>query len=386
MPQLDGPVLLVTSAHAGSAQGRDASAALRAAGVTVGQSVEVSTLDGQQLQGEHWKASGYSAVVAAGGDGTVGAVASHLIGSGLLLGILPLGTANDVARSLDLPIELEAAAAVIADGHARTIDVGGAQPAATEPGAIDSLAQANTPGITPERAQARARAAGVGAYFVHALTLGLNVEFARLATDAVRRERLGPLTYIASALQALTTFHPVPIEVRLEGVAAEAYGARVLLPGAATEGTTLQVQRTDAVRLIAGEVIQIAAVNTPVFGGARNFRVPEVSVTDQLIDFIVIEALDPGHIRTLIEGLTSGRTPADVAPPWTGGGRERITLDLPGLWRFQARAAAITTPAGPQDVTLDGEVRARTPLHVWSVPNALRVLVPRPVEKADVSA
>ena len=72
-------------------------------------------------------AKGYDVVVAAGGDGTVGAVACELLGKETALGILPLGSVMNVARMLDIPRELEGAAAVIATGEVRTIDVGEAK-------------------------------------------------------------------------------------------------------------------------------------------------------------------------------------------------------------------------------------------------------------------
>lgn len=67
---------------------------------------------------------GYGTIVAAGGDGTVRSVAFKLLGSEVALGILPLGTAMNVARSLGIPLELEAAAAVLATGSVKPIDVG----------------------------------------------------------------------------------------------------------------------------------------------------------------------------------------------------------------------------------------------------------------------
>lgn len=66
--------------------------------------------------------SGYFAVVAAGGDGTQAVIASALLDTETALGILPLGSVMNIARMLDLPRDLEAAAAVIAGGHVRTID------------------------------------------------------------------------------------------------------------------------------------------------------------------------------------------------------------------------------------------------------------------------
>ncbi|HYO44990.1 MAG TPA: diacylglycerol kinase family protein [Candidatus Limnocylindrales bacterium] len=77
-------------------------------------------------------AAGCPAIVAAGGDGTFGLVARTILsaaapGSGDALpavGALPLGSAMNVARSLGIPRDLPAAAAIIADGHTRPIDVG----------------------------------------------------------------------------------------------------------------------------------------------------------------------------------------------------------------------------------------------------------------------
>ena len=62
-------------------------------------------------------AEGCKTIVAAGGDGTICAVASVLRGSATVMGILPLGTFNYFARSLDLPMEMEAAAKVIVEAR-----------------------------------------------------------------------------------------------------------------------------------------------------------------------------------------------------------------------------------------------------------------------------
>jgi YegS/Rv2252/BmrU family lipid kinase len=66
----------------------------------------------------------FEAIVAAGGDGTVRSVAFRLLERDVALGILPLGTAMNVARSLGIPLELEGAAAVLASGAVRPVDVG----------------------------------------------------------------------------------------------------------------------------------------------------------------------------------------------------------------------------------------------------------------------
>jgi YegS/Rv2252/BmrU family lipid kinase len=67
---------------------------------------------------------GYRAVVAAGGDGTVAEVVSGLAGTGVPLGIIPLGTANQVAGNLGLPPDIERAVEVVVHGAAVPMDVG----------------------------------------------------------------------------------------------------------------------------------------------------------------------------------------------------------------------------------------------------------------------
>ena len=67
---------------------------------------------------------GYDLVVAAGGDGTVSTVAEQLLGTATALGILPLGSVMNIARSLGIPRDPEAAADAIATGSVVRVDVG----------------------------------------------------------------------------------------------------------------------------------------------------------------------------------------------------------------------------------------------------------------------
>ncbi|WP_312758124.1 lipid kinase [Pantoea brenneri] len=64
------------------------------------------------------------AVIVGGGDGTLNAAAPGLMQTGLPLGILPLGTANDFARTLGIGAGLEQAVKIIADGQLRPVDLG----------------------------------------------------------------------------------------------------------------------------------------------------------------------------------------------------------------------------------------------------------------------
>jgi YegS/Rv2252/BmrU family lipid kinase len=70
------------------------------------------------------KASPAATVVAAGGDGTITALAAALVGTDKSLAILPLGTVNALAKDLHVPLDLASAVAAIATGHTHRIDVG----------------------------------------------------------------------------------------------------------------------------------------------------------------------------------------------------------------------------------------------------------------------
>ena len=61
-------------------------------------------------------------IVAAGGDGTVSAVAAELAGTNKTLGVLPIGTLNHFAKDLHIPLELEAAVRTTTEGRVKSVD------------------------------------------------------------------------------------------------------------------------------------------------------------------------------------------------------------------------------------------------------------------------
>ena len=63
-------------------------------------------------------------IVAAGGDGTISAVASVLAGTQTALGVIPLGTLNHFAKDLRIPLDLKDAVRIIVAGHHIAVDVG----------------------------------------------------------------------------------------------------------------------------------------------------------------------------------------------------------------------------------------------------------------------
>jgi diacylglycerol kinase family enzyme len=69
-------------------------------------------------------AEGHKPIVAGGGDGTVNAVAGNLVGTGIALGVLPMGTLNHFAKDLGIPLYLEAAVRNLFTGQLIEVDVG----------------------------------------------------------------------------------------------------------------------------------------------------------------------------------------------------------------------------------------------------------------------
>src|SRR5690606_140476 len=105
-------------------------------------------------------------IILGGGDGAMNLSVEAVLESGRPLGILPVGTANDLARTLGIPAALEEACAVVADGWTRRIDLGRVN----------------------------------GKHFFNVASMGLSVEIARCMTRQAKR-RWGILSYCITAAQ-----------------------------------------------------------------------------------------------------------------------------------------------------------------------------------------
>ena len=92
---------------------------------SAGVDSEVLTVEGKDCAAraaDHVK-QGTGLIIAAGGDGTMGAVAGELAGSKSVMGMLPLGTLIHFARDLGIPGDLDEAAKLIAAGNLRQVDI-----------------------------------------------------------------------------------------------------------------------------------------------------------------------------------------------------------------------------------------------------------------------
>jgi diacylglycerol kinase (ATP) len=126
--------------------------------------------------------SGYNAVVAAGGDGTVNEVMNGLIGTETALGVLPLGTVNIWAREMGLSMDMLKAAESIAKSELTKIDVGMAG----------------------------------NRYFL--LMAGIGFDAAVTATVRSEEKRLlGAIAYVKQAIQIAWNFRGVRLKLRIDG-------------------------------------------------------------------------------------------------------------------------------------------------------------------------
>ncbi|MET0531090.1 MAG: diacylglycerol kinase family protein [Microvirga sp.] len=133
MMQSQPRVAVLLNASAGTLEvggGENLRDALAAVFEQHGISATLQLLAGSDLQAaaeqarQHVKAQDLDALVVGGGDGSIRTVAHVLAGTGVPLGILPLGTLNHFARDLGIPTDVEEAIALIAAGETRYLDVG----------------------------------------------------------------------------------------------------------------------------------------------------------------------------------------------------------------------------------------------------------------------
>jgi diacylglycerol kinase family enzyme len=167
--------------RAGSFREESSGARLRQLFASYGVEADVKTaFDLGHGRSEELSAS--EMLVAAGGDGTVNAVANVAVAADLPLGVLPLGTLNHFAHDIGLPLTIEKAVGVIAARSERRVDVG----------------EAN------------------GRVFVNNSSIGLYPELVRKRDD--RRSRLGKWpAMVLAALSILRRFPQTRIRLRARG-------------------------------------------------------------------------------------------------------------------------------------------------------------------------
>ncbi|MEO5825154.1 MAG: diacylglycerol kinase family protein [Gemmatimonadales bacterium] len=117
-------IVVITNKAAGTEEG-DRVALIKAAFEGSGVTPRIVEAEGPDLTDAARVAitSGARIVVAAGGDGTVNAIATAVIDSEAALGVLPMGTLNHFAKDAGIPLELPDAARLIAIGETSAVDI-----------------------------------------------------------------------------------------------------------------------------------------------------------------------------------------------------------------------------------------------------------------------
>jgi diacylglycerol kinase (ATP) len=272
---------------------------LRPAGVKWDVFITNEAGDGRRYA-QHAVAAGADAVAVYGGDGTVTEAASGLIGSSMPLAILPGGTGNVMSIELGIPGRLEDAIALLCD-------------------------------TTHEYRQVDMGMVGDRPFFGH-VAIGLEADM-HLTAGREMKDRFGFLAYPIAALQALIDRPVSRYTLTLDGEQVEM------------------------------DVLDCMVTNLGSVGVLGATLAGNISVSDGLLDVIIIRKADVASLGELFGSVTGMADPARLLPHW------------------QVRNVTIAADP-PQRVTADGEMLGNTPVDIRVLPGAVRIVVPASTIKA----
>lgn len=187
---------------------------------------------------------GHDLVVLGGGDGSISSVAGVVAESDAALGVLPLGTANDFARTLGIPFELGSACVTVADGAVARVDLG-------------FCGQSS---------------------FVNVASVGLGAAVAEAVSPRLKRA-VGPLAYPAAAFRAYLDHEP--------------FEAGFVFPDGDHEGAALD------------DLMHVAVGNGRYYGGGMVVA-PGSDIEDHALDVFAIEARGISELARIAWNLRRG--------------------------------------------------------------------------------
>ena len=259
-------------------------------------------------------ADGHDLVVVGGGDGTMSYAAGRVAGTNVVLGVLPLGTANDFARTLEIPNNLAEACATIADGKVVDIDLGRAN----------------------------------GEPFLNVASVGLSVAVTEALSPRLKRY-IGPLAY--SIATALAYARHKPFRARLEfprrATTSRWNSTTCSRWRSATAGTTAAATRSPPPQ---GSTTT-SLTSTPSWPGPLR---EHVSIARLLKDGSFIE-----HDR--VYHLTSRRVRLVTEPPLPVNLDGEIATTTPADFTIQRNAVHVVVPQSSTSALFDGPGAAGWP-------------------------
>jgi YegS/Rv2252/BmrU family lipid kinase len=311
--------LLVNPAAGGGKAGRiapEAERELRGHGLSVRRVDTRDLAHAQMLAVEAARAGEVVAVLS--GDGAIGATADVLRSvPGAVLGVLPGGRGNDLARVLGIPQDPIEACAVIARGVVRAMDLGEVGTATGAEGEVDEGQK-----VDGDRANAHRQA------FVGIASAGFDSDANRIANEAPAW--LGNLVYAYGALRALASWRPARFEIELDP------------PG----------------ERLAFTAYTVGAANSKTYGGGMQ-AAPGAMLDDGLLEVMVLENL--GKLKFL----------TTILPKVFKGDH----VNLPSVHVFKAATVEISADR-PFTMYADGDPIGELPVRVRALRGAVSVLVP----------
>jgi len=230
---------------------------------------------------------GVELVVAAGGDGTVRMVAGAVIGSRATLGILPLGSVMNIARMLEIPRELDQAAALLATAPPVPIDIG----------EVD------------------------GQRFFEGVSIGLSSEVFRFVDQLQQGQFSSPMAF----LRTVRRYRPRRVRLLIDN------------------------------RPFTARALAVVIANGPYVGAGLTVA-PDARLDDGLLDVVLFRRFSRWDLLRHFVGIAFGRRRYHPK-----------ILTLAGRHiRVEARS--------PLPVRADGNDLGTTPVEVWVVPRAVRVI------------
>ncbi|WP_459384061.1 lipid kinase [Arthrobacter humicola] len=287
--------------------------AMRKAGVPISSVHHV--LSGADLAGtlDRVLADGHDLVVVGGGDGTVSYAAGRVAGTNVVLGVLPLGTANDFARTLEIPNNLAEACATIAEGKVVDIDLGRAN----------------------------------GEPFLNVASVGLSVSVTEALSPRLKRY-IGPLAYSIATLTAYARH--------------KAFRARLEFPDGDHEPMELD------------DLLQVAVGNGRHYGGGNTVS-PTAGIDDHTLDiYAILAGPVREHVsiaRLLKDGsfikhdrvyhLTTRRVRLVTEQPLPVNLDGEIATTTPADFTIQRNAVHVVVPQSSTSALFDGPGAAGGP-------------------------
>lgn len=212
-------------------------------------------------------ADGQDLIIVGGGDGSVSSVVDPMAHSHAVLGLLPLGTGNDFARTLGIPLDLEGACATIASGKVVDVDLG--------------LAGDD--------------------YYVNVASVGIATVVTQSLSPQLKR-LAGALAYPVATLRALARH--------------KAFSATLSFP--AGDHSPIKLER----------LLQIAVGNGRFYGGGMVVA-PSSSVDDRTLDVYAVELGRWRDLIGMVRQLRSGRFVDSHAVHYYRTSTVRIETDPP---------------------------------------------------------